>query len=148
MELPKEVKIDTPHDTRKKPNVTREKEKKRKKPTINNTQTTTSPISTAGVSTSSDSDHEQEPLSKNERKLREGSEKKNMKWRKVMKLMNLAIKVAGEGSMQPGKGSGTAIQVGERKTNVHKPHGRNSTNTEAGRMKSLGTVMNPNNTNK
>ncbi|MGV8948864.1 MAG: tetratricopeptide repeat protein [Candidatus Paracaedibacter sp.] len=142
-ELTKELKIDAPHDTRKKPNVTRKKEKNSN---INNTITASSISSTANLSISWDS--EQEPLSNKERKLREGSEKKNVKWRKVMKLMNLAIKVAGEGSIQPGKGSGTAIQVGERKTNVHKPHGRNSTNTEAGRMKSLGKVMNSNKSNK
>ena len=138
-ELINELKIDAPHNTRKKPNMTRKREKRSNN---NNNQTTTTTTFTAISPISSDS--EQEPLSNKERKLREGSEKKNVKWRKVMKLMNLAFKVAGEGSMQPGKGSGTAIQVGERKTNVHKPHGRNSTNTEAGRMKSLSKVMNSN----
>lgn len=140
-ELSKEIKIDVPHDTLKKPNV---KKKKGKRSNIKNTQTTTT--STANSPTSWDS--EQEPLSNKKRKLREGSAKKNVKWRKVLKLMNLAIKIAGEGSMQPGKGSGIAIQVGGCKINIHKPHGRNSTNTEGGRMKSLGKVMNPNKSNE
>jgi hypothetical protein len=141
----KEIKIDAPHGTLKKTSALR---KEGKKPNINNTQATTSTTTTSTTNISISSDSEQEPLSNKERKLQEGLKKKGMKWRKVMKLMNLAIKVAGEGSMQPGKGSGTAIQVGESKINVHKPHGRNSTNTEAGRMKSLGAVMSPNNESK
>ena len=150
-ELSKEVKIDTPHDTRKKTSTPKKKKKRSNNNTTPTTTTTTTTTSTANIPILSDSDSEQEPSSRKERKLQKGLKKNNMKWRNVMKLFNLAFKVAGEVSMQPGKvsmqpgkGSVMHIQVGENEISMHKPHGRNSTNTDGGRMKSLGKVLNPN----
>ncbi|MEN8236553.1 MAG: hypothetical protein ABFQ95_03285 [Pseudomonadota bacterium] len=82
------------------------------------------------------------PLSNQEKRLQRKLNKMKggkggTKWRKARKLINLAIKVAGEGSVQPGRGSGTNLNVGGRRTNIHRPHGRDSTRTDPGRMRSL-----------
>lgn len=147
-----EVKEENQEVQKSTPKVAKVEKKKEKDDDSTQTITTTT---TSTKAAEEDLSEQESPriLSRKERRRQEALQKKNMKWRKVLKLMNIAIKEAGGGSVKagggsvkPGKGSGRNIQVGNRKTNVHKPHGRDSSNTEAGRLNSIRKVINPDGT--
>jgi TPR repeat protein len=66
--------------------------------------------------------------------------KKQVKWRKVRGLMGQVMNLS-SGNVAPGRGSGQRIEMGDRTTVVHIPHGSDSSETDAGRVNTLQTLM-------